>query len=110
MNFSTEPYALADDLQSSAPRIRADYLRLSQMASSAPPNPSAASSSSSTSDPSPFATLPTELKLEILAWTGIASPRALCNLASTNRQLRKLSEPMRWKVSSLGLFVASERR
>lgn len=42
--------------------------------------------------------LPTELKLAILAWTGVASPRALWALSSTNRELRLLSESLRWKV------------
>ncbi|ORY81820.1 hypothetical protein BCR35DRAFT_303986 [Leucosporidium creatinivorum] len=74
------------------------------MASSSPPSASS-SSSSATSEPSPFAALPLELKVEILAWTGIASPRALGNLSSASRELRKLSEPLRWK----NLPIASPR-
>jgi hypothetical protein len=84
-------------------------LRPSQMTCFASPNRSAVTSSPP-SDPSPFSTLPTELKLEILAWTGIASPRALCNLSSTNRELRKLSEPLRWKVSFRGIYMAPDPR
>lgn len=46
-----------------------------------------------------IAALPTELQLELLKWTGVCSPRALWALSSTNRELRLLSESLRWKVS-----------
>lgn len=78
------------------------------MPSSASPNPTAATSS--TCEPSYLSALPAELKLEILAWTGLASPRALGNLSSTNRELRRLSESLRWKVSFFRLTMNLEHQ